>query len=327
MDFSRVPAKIDCDRPQLNITLSFGVVTDKILYLKDSTSYLYLQTEEYPAISVIPILDPAESALMAASIAFSIAVLVYASWRDYKCREVSNKVWAIYAPIALALTLPELVFFDQASLPLYALTVGITVGIALLLFYAGGFGGADSKALMCIGLALPFAPIGLINPLISPASPTSQVIFPITIFGNAVLFAAASGIYMLIRNVVWHRRNKTELFSGSLSSESWGKKFVVLITGYKMDVCHVKAKWHIFPMEDIDDRYLDLHRKLVIVPKDDGRDKIVERLSSATDQGKISCHVWATPGLPMLIFVTLGLVVALFGGDVVWLLVRTVLGL
>ena len=39
---------------------------------------------------------------MAASIAVSLAVLFYASWSDYKTREVSNRVWAIYAPIALA---------------------------------------------------------------------------------------------------------------------------------------------------------------------------------------------------------------------------------
>jgi hypothetical protein len=116
------------------------------------------------------------------------------------------------------------------------------------------------------------------------------------------------------------------MFAGSLKSESIGKKLLVLITGYKMNICKVKEKWHIFPMEDIDDRSVDLTRKLVIVPRDEGRDKIVERLSNAADSKKIDCYVWATPGLPMLIFVTLGLIVALLFGDVVWLLVRTVLG-
>ena len=37
---------------------------------------------------------------------------------------------------------------------------------------------------------------------------------------------------------------------------------------------------------------------------------------------KINAYVWATPGLPMLIFVTLGLIVALLFGDFVWLLIR-----
>ena len=265
--------------------------------------------------------------LLASSVAVSLIVLLYASWRDYVCREVSNKVWVIYAPIALALTLAELLLFEPSSLPWFGLSAGVTVGIALLLFYTGGFGGADSKALMCIALALPFAPLILFTPLIDAAiSPQSQFIYPITIFGNAVLFAAASGIYMILRNIVWHKKRRVPLFAGSLECESIGKKFLVLITGYKMNICKVKEKWHIFPMEDIDDRYVDLNRKLVIVPRDDGREKIVERLSNAADAKKIDCYVWATPGLPMLIFVTLGLIVALVFGDVVWLLVRTVLG-
>ena len=252
-------------------------------------------------------------------------MLFYASWSDYKTREVSNRVWVIYGPIALALSLAELFLFEPSQLPLFGLSVGVTVGLALLLFYAGGFGGADSKALMCIAVALPFAPLALITPLFD-VSPTSQLIFPITIFGNAVLFAAASGIYMILRNVIWHKKNQTKMFPGTLASESIGKKFLVLITGYKMKLSKVKEKWHIFPMEDVDDQSVDLKRKLVIVPHDEGRDKIVERLSKASESGKIDGYVWATPGLPMLIFVTAGLVVALVFGDFVWSLVRLLLG-
>jgi preflagellin peptidase FlaK len=212
-------------------------------------------------------------------------------------------------------------------LPFYCLSFGVTAAIALLLFYAGGFGGADSKALMCIAIALPFAPLPLFAPLLEGAiSPTSQIIFPITIFGNAVLFAAASGIYMILRNVVWHKKTKTKMFSGTLTSESIGKKFLVLITGYKMNISKVKEKWHIFPMEDVNDQSVNIKRNLVVVPHDEGREKIVERLSKAVDEGKIDPYVWATPGLPMLIFVTLGLIVALLLGDLVWLLVRSILG-
>jgi archaeal preflagellin peptidase FlaK len=223
--------------------------------------------------------------------------------------------------------LSQLIIFEPSQLPIYGLCFGVTSGIALLLFYAGGFGGADSKALMCIALALPFAPVGLVTPILAGAvSPTSQVIFPFTIFGNAVLFAAVSGVYMVLRNFFWHKRTTTQMFPGSLASESVGKKLLVLITGYKMSVSRVKAKWHIFPMEDVDDQIVSLKRTLVIVPKDEGREKILEHLSRAVDEGKIDSYVWATPGLPMLIFVTLGLITALLLGDFVWLLVRSVLG-
>jgi preflagellin peptidase FlaK len=223
--------------------------------------------------------------------------------------------------------LAELLLFNQSQLPLYGLSFGVTAGLAILLFYAGGFGGADAKALMCIALALPFAPLVLFTPVIAGGvSPTSQVIFPITIFGNAVLFAALSGVYMVLRNLVWHQKTKTKMFQGTLASESIGKKFLVLITGYKMSLPKIKEKWHIFPMEDVDDQFVNVKRKLVVVPHDEGREKMLERLSKAVEEGKIDGYVWATPGLPMLIFVTLGLVVALVLGDFVWLLVRLVLG-
>jgi preflagellin peptidase FlaK len=219
--------------------------------------------------------------------------------------------------------------FEPSQLPFYGLSFGVTVGLAFLLFYVGGFGGADSKAFMCIALALPFAPIALFTPLLAEAiSPTSQIIFPITIFGNSVLFAAASCIYMILRNLIWHKKTQTKLFTGTLASESIAKKFIVLLTGYRMSVSKVKEKWHIFPLEDIENDMGNLKRKLVVVPHDDdeGRVKIVERLSKAAEEGQIGDYVWATPGLPMLIFVTLGLIVALVLGDFVWLLVRFILG-
>jgi len=254
-------------------------------------------------------------------------VLLYASWSDYKTREVSNRVWVIYAPIAAALTLTHLLLFAQSQLPLYALSFGVTAGLALLLFYTGSFGGADSKALMCIALSLPFAPLAVLTPLLPNAvSPTSQIIFPITIFSNSVLFAAFSGIYMIIRNVIWHKKTKTKFFPGSLASESVSKKLMVLVTGYKMNISKVKGKWHLFPLEDVEDQNMALNRKLVIIPKDEGREKIVERLSNAADAGKIDSYVWTTPGLPMLIFVLLGLIAALTLGDFVWLLIRFVIG-
>jgi preflagellin peptidase FlaK len=263
----------------------------------------------------------------AARVSVTAAFLIYASWSDYKTREVSNRVWAIYAPIAIVLSLAELLLYDPSKLTLFGISVGLTVGLAFLLFYSGAFGGADSKALMCIALALPFAP-ALVTPILTGSlSPVSQFIFPLTIFSNAVLFAAASGIYMILHNLVWHKKTGKKMFAGTLAHESLWKKVVILITGYKVTVAKLKEKWHVFPMEDVeDDGENALKRKLVVVPHDEGRDKIVERLSNAAQAGKIDAYVWATPGLPMLIFITLGLIVALLFGDMVWLLVRFILG-
>jgi len=268
-----------------------------------------------------------QTAFVAAEVTLSLAVLLYASWSDYKTREVTNGVWAVYAPIALCISLSELLLYEPVQLPFYALSFGLTAAFALLLFYSGGFGGADSKALMCIALALPFSTQMLFTPLISSGiSPLSQKLFPLTIFSNSVLFAAASGLYMLLFNFAKRVSTGMKLFESSLGSESIGKKFVVLITGYKVPIVKLKEKWHVYPMEDLETDGEQLKRKLVIVPRDEGRNEIVERLSDAIDSGKISDFVWATPGLPMLIFITIGLIVALLFGDLVWILVSSVLG-
>jgi hypothetical protein len=180
---------------------------------------------------------------------------------------------------------------------------------------------------MCIALALPFAPVALLTPLFANGlSPVAQVIFPLTVFSNSVLFAAASCVYMVLRNVVWHKKNGKEMFAGPLASESVLKKITVLITSYKVTVGKLKEKWHVFPMEDVENQdEKSLKRKLVVIPNEEGRNGIVERLSGAAQAGKIDAYVWATPGLPMLIFITIGLIVALLGADLVWLLVRFIL--
>ena len=267
-----------------------------------------------------------ETLFIAANVVLSLAFLIYASWSDYKTREVSNLVWAVYAPIALALSISNLLLYDFSRLPFFGLSFGVTAAIAIALFYTGGFGGADSKALMCIALALPFSTEMLFTPILpNGVSPLAQSLFPITIFSNGVLFAAATAVYMFIYNLVWHKKNGRKLFEGSLGNEPIGKKLVAMITGRKVPVTELKQKWHVYPMEDIEGEDPP-KRRLVVVPRDEGRDEIVGRLSEAVESGKIDARVWATPGLPMLIFITVGLIVALLFGDVVWVLVSSVLG-
>ena len=263
------------------------------------------------------------------SVRFSLCFvfLFYASWSDYKTREVSNTVWIVFAPLAFVLTLIEIYTLNEFSqLPFYGMCFGLTTAFAIILFYSGGFGGADAKALMCLALALPFYPENLTKPFFRQASPISQTFFPITIFSNSVLLAAATAIYMLMRNIFWRQKTGKKLFEREYESKSFGKKLLVLVTGYKIPIDKLKQKWHLYPLEDVEKTENGLKRKLVVLPKDEGREAIVERLSKAVENGKIQNIVWATPGLPMLIFITIGLITALFFGDIVWICISFLLG-
>jgi archaeal preflagellin peptidase FlaK len=262
----------------------------------------------------------------AAQIALTLTVLAYASYRDYKTREVSDRVWVIYGPIALALSLANFLLFEPSELPYFGLSIGVTVGFTLLLFYLGGFGGADAKAFWCIALSLPFFPP--YKPLVAGGlSPLAQTIFPITILTNSAIVAASSGIVLLLWNVIKRTTTKKPFFEGSLAKASVGKKIVVLVTGVKFPIATLKAKWHVYPLEDAEEGDgVEVKRKLMVFPKDEGRDEVVARLAKASEEGKISSGVWATPGLPMLIFVTVGLFLALTLGDVVWIFVSHLFG-
>lgn len=256
----------------------------------------------------------------------ALSFLLYASWSDYKTREVSNKVWMLFAPPAFALTFVELFLYESSQLLFYGICFGLTAAFAVILFYSGGFGGADAKALMCLALALPFYPSKIFTPLFGEISPISRAFFPITVFSNSALFAASTAIIIFLYNVIWRLKTGRKLFEREQEKESIGKRILVMITGYKTSISKLKEKWHIYPLEDIEENAdSESKRKLVILPKDEGRNEIVERLDRAVASGKIQDTVWATPGLPMLIFVTAGLVAALVFGDIIWACIRLVL--
>jgi preflagellin peptidase FlaK len=261
--------------------------------------------------------------------ALALVFLFYASWSDNKTREVSNTVWIVFAPLAFVLTLAEIYVyqFSQLSLQLslFGICFGLTALFSIVIFYAGGFGGADAKALMCLALALPFYPTSLLAPL-SEVSPISQTLFPLSVFSNSVLLAALMTLVMLGYNVLWRARTKGKLFEGEYENGSIGRKILVLITGYKVPVQKLKEKWHVYPLEDAEqDSESNLRRKLVTLPRDEGRDAVVNRLNEAVKTGRIHDSVWATPGLPFLIFITAGFVLALFVGDIVWICIRLAL--
>jgi len=118
-------------------------------------------------------------------------------------------VWAILAPSALALTAFQFFMSAPELLYTYVLSFAITSALALALFYAGAFGGADAKALICLSLALPIYPMHLLQQpwFVSP-------LFPVTVFTNGVLLAALSVVYALFRNLLWKSKTKKGIFEG-----------------------------------------------------------------------------------------------------------------
>ena len=279
-----------------------------------------------------------EEALAWTRIVVSLVFLVYASWSDLRTREVSNSVWVVFAPVALLLTFAQFLFFPPSgdvleSMLFYAISFGVVFLFSLALFYIGAFGGADAKALMCLALALPDpsaaeAVSAFAEPIFHvgfPLSGFTSPVFPITVFSNSVIIAALSVFYALLRNLVWRTRTGHKLFDG-YANESLGRKVLALLCGYKVEV-GVLEKSFLYPLEDVKTNSLgETERHLLLFPKDESREEIVTRLAEATEkENAIQRMVWATPGLPMLIFITIGLVLALTLTDIVWIALGRIL--
>ena len=245
-----------------------------------------------------------------------LSFMLYASWSDIKTREVSNKVWAFLGPIGLALTLANIYLTGYYSkLNVLALSFSVTTALAVALFYLGFFGGADAKALICLSLALPYVPTEVFK---------SALVFipllPLSVFTNAILSSVLVIFYVLIRNFVRFASGKS-LFEG-LESEPITKKFVSLLTGYKVSVSDLKKKFYLYPMEKIEQTQEGkITKKLqVLVQAETDRESDIAKIDEFSRSGLVS-EVWATPGLPFLLFITIGLILTLTLGDVIFRLV------
>ena len=258
----------------------------------------------------------------------SLVFLIYASVSDFKKREVSNTVWAVFAPLALVLTFLQIytiastssIMLLQQTLIMYALSFSIIFALSYTIFYFGAFGGADAKALMCIAVALPTYPVNFLQPQFGFVPP----LFPLTVFSNGVLFASVSVAYALTRNLLWKLKTRKQLFEG-LQKESKLRKAFALLCGYKVKAEMMEHKQFLYPLEDVENGTEGENRKLIMMPSDDKRDEVVQRITGAVRRGELQDEIWVTPGLPLLVFITGGFVVAIFWGDMVWAFLRLIL--
>lgn len=127
--------------------------------------------------------------------------LLYASWRDFKTREVSNKVWAVLFPVGLTLTLIHTVLFESNLLNVSA-TVLLVSAFSLLMFYIRAWGGADTKAFICLAVAFPFVR--------TFSEELAGFPFPLQTFPPLVLFLALClafpfAVAIIVRNVIQKR--------------------------------------------------------------------------------------------------------------------------
>lgn len=245
----------------------------------------------------------------------AITLFLYASWEDWKSREITDKIWIIMSISGITLLIAEIIFISGIGLwlILVAISIAFSFTIGFILFYLDFFGGADSKALIALSILMPLKPeLKFINPISHP-------FIPIAVFNNSVIGAALMAIGILAYNL--SRKIKGENLFEELKEEKAWKKIIVLLTGYKVSLTKLKEKSFLYPLEEIEIEKGKIKKKLKIgIGISTGEEKL-DKISKIIEKHELKGKIWVTPALPMIIFMTIGLIISITYGDLTYLLV------
>jgi preflagellin peptidase FlaK len=247
----------------------------------------------------------------------SLAFLSFSSWKDVTTREVTDRVWLLSYPVGLMLLATR--FFTQTDswLPI-VVSLAAAFAISIVWPYLGLWGGADSKAFLCLAIMNP-----LIPSLDSRMPHIVDPFFPLVVFCNAYVASLASVLYAILRNL--RTRPLHTLFDG-LQGENRFRKLAAFLTGYRIPVDELQSKSFLFPLETVrrQGSTFTRHFKFELDVNADPQKELTQ-IIAARDSGLLHDTVWVSPGLPFLLFMTAGLALTLAVGDMVWYVVSAVL--
>ena len=240
----------------------------------------------------------------AVRVLLSLAMLGYTSWVDLKTREVYDIVWAIFGVLGLILNLYE-VYVGSLTLLLFAVSVGFSAALALLIGYLGLYGWADALAFIALSILHPVQPRSF-RPILGVAS----IIYPLSLFSNSALAGASFAVVLFIRNLITASRGE-RLFQG-FEGGSMLKKVVVMFTGVKVRMSSVRGPPFQYPLE-LPPEEGSSGRRLILMPDIQDDESAEEIFSTFREEGLSS--IWVSHTLPFLVFITVGYIMTLTIGD------------
>ncbi len=211
-------------------------------------------------------------------------MLVVGAFYDLWKREVPDKVWLLFGGLGGFLTVVD-VYFGRIGLLTPSLLVGITVVLAISLYYFGFYGGADAKALIAISIILPvYEPANFVHPFAA-----------LMILANTVTLSLFLPVALAAFNVM-QMLNGKRIFEGLESEPSWRKAAACFI-GYRAAPGRVKRFQ--LKLENVENGVRKLRFSLL---------RNEEEFAEEGDR-------WVTPGIPLVVFMLAGVAVLVLFGD------------
>ncbi|MCS7096917.1 MAG: prepilin peptidase [Candidatus Methanomethylicia archaeon] len=247
-----------------------------------------------------------------------IATLLFtiASWQDWKRREIDDEIWIAMTLIGIPLLIYEIWIRGLGSwfiLAMVSITSSITIGLAL--YKLDFFGGADAKAIISLSILMPLIPEELTLKF------KTHQLTSIATFNNSILISVIPTVYLLIKNI---RRiiNGEKIFQG-LEDENILKKILALITGCRIHLKELKNRRFMYPVEEFTFNGNVIKRRLnVKIGVSIGEERYMKTIEMY-EKGIIDGYVWVTPALPLIIFIYIGMLIAIVYGDIIFKLAIT----
>ncbi len=276
----------------------------------------------------------------------AVAVFAYASYLDIQERRVPHPTWYPLVAVGAVALAADLFLRDAGTVLVFAaISLGLGAAFGYGFYYLGTFGGADRYALVVLGFLFPIyplftTPVGT-YPLIVPEAP----IFVLSVLGNTVLVGVAYPAKLLAENIA--RRNTANpalmLLGKRVSTDRLHDEFGRIIEtddgvslrrsgvlgggGGITDIDFVRdyVEWRgidsIREVRDADPRLNDFVEETPWESDDLERD--ADELRQIAEQDA----VWISPGIPFIVPMFVGLVLALTAGDLLFGIMQAVFGL
>ncbi|MEM3711935.1 MAG: prepilin peptidase [Thermoproteota archaeon] len=245
----------------------------------------------------------------------SIILLSISSFQDVKKREIDNRVWMVFIALALFINLAGVLegFVDILG---WALFAGVQSALFIALYYlgafAGAFGGADAKSLICLSIMYPTSITGFMVEL-----SMGRLTEPLSALNNALILSLIFPVFNFLWNISMKIRG-VELFKG-LEEEGLHRRFFALFLLMKIRFSHCRSNPSKFVLAEKYSRRGV--RRIVFI--EDFREGAVRGF-------KDEDYVFTSFLIPLQVLILLGLAIRLVYGDILLqlalVIVRVILG-
>lgn len=227
----------------------------------------------------------------------------------------------------------------------------LVLPLAYLFWYLGAFGGADAKAVMVLAVVYPTVPRYVVGDATFPAIEPAAGLFALSVLTNAAIFAMVYPLVLAVLNAGKGRFTPAMLVGRPVSPERVSLLPGRLIEspdgfdlrGLDLDALRMYLAWRNCSISDLRDDPERFRTELPTAPGEPGDGAIADGGSTEDPWGAAAFiddlgtepygtdadtlrgglevltareRVWYSPGIPFVVLLTLGLVVALSAGDV-----------